>query len=331
MVGQKRHTGVVWHDDELFGFSSVQSVCTVLSVDTTNMSCLVPASYQGTTMICTSSWAVLFSLFFILTRHLGETEDAIINLKVKPMKLNLVDVLLKGETLLAFGNFIIEMHSMCHRLMLAAGDSLTHGSYTTLEGNAGSVHPYTIVLSKLLNNASSSSTRSAKVISSGIPGQTASKMGGRLHKISEAKKPTVFIILAGTNDVARHNVAKHIIDDVVKLHKTALESSGGNETYSIAVTIPEFSPMDDVKESLDEKRKQVNGAIRSMVAKCSSRMSLLDLESVFNQSLEANKKYWSPDMVHFSPLGYDQVGAMAYNVLKGFRVDVVGNDRKCQL
>lgn len=199
--------------------------------------------------------------------------------------------------------------------------------YVTEDGEWRKVHPYSIALFHFFNKTG----RNIKVVESGISGQTASEMKDRLPGVLEVNKPRVVVILAGTNDLGQHANFKQITSDITELHTKVLTSgrTPGKHTFSIAVTIPQCSwlkPKGDKKINHDEKRKAVNKAIRLTVERCRTRVGLLDLESIFDQSSEENNKYWSVDMVHFSPLGYDEIGRLVFEVLKGFQVDKSDQD-----
>lgn len=233
------------------------------------------------------------------------------------------------------------------------GDSLTHGLVVSSEGlgRQRSLHPYTLVLSELLNNTFPSDKEKVTVVEAGISGELASSMVYRFPLVVEETNPRVAIILGGTNDLGRHSTAIDIVRNLAQLHNVTLRRSGGelshdeqygNSHFSVAVTIPQLAwlrYMTEEKAAIhEEKRKQINQMLRLMAAQCPSRIALLDLETAFDQTREGhvNDKYWSIDFVHFSPLGYDEIGRMAFGVLERFQVDstpsasaMAGSDRSC--
>jgi lysophospholipase L1-like esterase len=125
--------------------------------------------------------------------------------------------------------------------------------------------------------------------------------------------------LGGTNDLGTRVPVKTIIDNVKQLHRLVLTNAQSNIkdsiVYSIAVTVPQAS-----WTIHSEERFQVNRAIRELQTRCSARMGLLDLENTFNQSDKQNHKYWSPDFLHFSPAGYDEIGGMLHKVMSEFTI-----------
>ena len=203
------------------------------------------------------------------------------------------------------------------------GDSLTHGMYVYDEGNERiwqKVHPYSIQLQKSFNDVQRLS--SVKVIEKGISGERTHSMVGRLPSELHSTKPKLVIILGGTNDLFSKISADKIIRNVINLHQLALkyQASSGHTTYTIAVTIPQL-PMDSNNKEVNEKRLEVNKGIRAFAKKCDSRVTLFEMESLFDQNnLVVNKKYWSVDNVHFSPLGYDTIGQLLYKLILDFRV-----------
>jgi lysophospholipase L1-like esterase len=81
------------------------------------------------------------------------------------------------------------------------------------------------------------------------------------------------------------------------------------------VTIPQAGWMINAPE-----RIQLNRMIRELAGRCKARMGLLDLENAFDQNVKENHKYWSPDLLHLSPLGYDAFGEMLHRVMMDFQV-----------
>jgi lysophospholipase L1-like esterase len=51
-------------------------------------------------------------------------------------------------------------------------------------------------------------------------------------------------------------------------------------------------------------------------------MAFLSLEQPFDMRVEENKKFWSPDRLHFSELGYDKVGEMLFELMSKHEVSM---------
>lgn len=149
-----------------------------------------------------------------------------------------------------------------------------------------------------------------------------------LHK-TNTESFRLVIILGGTNDMNSIS-ADHITKNIVKLHSIALNASSSmlstapTHTHShththfpiltIAMTIPQMLPWGG-KET-DNKRLIVNTGIRQLTQACQPHITLLDIESLFDQSDPNNLRFWSPDKVHFSLLGYDKIGELIYDTVK---------------
>jgi len=201
--------------------------------------------------------------------------------------------------------------------ILCFGDSLTFG--LVRDDSSQQQHPYALRLSNLLNNQSN-------IVHSGIPGETLREMVHRLPTVLKSIRDIrVVIILGGTNDLGLRYDFHEIIHHIKKLHEissTHIESSNSTEffynsinpvpIYTVALTIPQsgWSIQNNLKE-----RYIINTAIRNHVASCSNYMTLVDIESLYDQRIPNNNKYWSVDRLHFSALGYDGLGEVIYNTL----------------
>ena len=175
-------------------------------------------------------------------------------------------------------------------------------------------HPYAIELRKLLHRDNRT------VIVSGISGESSEHMVQRIHKVLQTTKPTVAIILGGTNELGPpHVTAEMILNNLKRIHHQVLETSLkiNKPVYTIAMTIP-FCDWGG-KEGL-QKRLDVNAGLREFASKCSERIQLIDLENIYDQKDVNNKVYWSPDRVHFSPKGYDGIGKLIYEKLASFEL-----------
>jgi lysophospholipase L1-like esterase len=214
-------------------------------------------------------------------------------------------------------------------LILAFGDSLTHGLYVDEKTNEWrNNHPYAIKLTELLRNKT-------RVVESGISGELTGHMVERLPSDLKEHSPNLVILLGGTNDIGHEEKPEKIVENIKKLHQLALRSVGrGNKkaTYTIAVTIPQSGFVVTEKgprgQGAAAARLEINAAIRDFAKKCSKRVALLDLESTFDQRKPENKKYWSPDTLHFSKLGYDGFGELLFNVISTYTVLPVAGEKE---
>jgi len=185
------------------------------------------------------------------------------------------------------------------------------------------VHPYAIELQKLFHRENN-----VTVIENGISGETSEHMVTRIHKVLQTTKPTVAIILGGTNDLGNPQVtAEMILNNLKRIHYQVLETSlkTNKPVYTIAMTIPfcNWGGADGLK-----KRMDVNIGLREFASKCSERVHLIDLENIFDQKDDNNKVYWSPDHVHFSPKGYDEIGKLIYEKMGSFEVSSNPSDNE---
>jgi len=195
--------------------------------------------------------------------------------------------------------------------ILAFGDSLTHGMFVT-QTEWRNTHPYAIELTKLLKN-------NTEVIESGVSGQLTSEMVQRLPlELKKYPQARAVLILGGTNDLGHRMEAQEVLDNLIKLHTMAQNASisATKPVYTIAITVPQsrwpFKPA---------TRYAINEGLRKFaLVDCPGRTALLDMESSFNQSEAKNAVFWSDDFVHLSPLGYDAMGKMLYDVMVDFTV-----------
>jgi lysophospholipase L1-like esterase len=194
--------------------------------------------------------------------------------------------------------------------ILAFGDSLTYGLYVS-DGKVGH-HSYAVQLNSLLNISTS------RVIESGVSGEVTKRMISRLQQQLPESKSKIVIILGGTNDIGHQLPIDSIINNIYSLHQTVHKSAAILNTtiYTVAVTIP---PVRGWKGVPEQTRLKINKAIREFAHNTSSLVALQELENVFVSSNSTNNlKYFSPDMVHFSKLGYDEIGSMLFFTIKNF-------------
>jgi hypothetical protein len=82
-----------------------------------------------------------------------------------------------------------------------------------------------------------------------------------------------------------------IIDNIKELHRIVLASS--TLVYTLAVTIPQIEHL--LHSERNDERLYINQEIRNFQSRCSRRIALVELESVFNLSVPENKaKFWRP-------------------------------------
>ena len=197
--------------------------------------------------------------------------------------------------------------------ILAYGDSLTSGTYLHMKGNYcdEGVHPYSLKLQELLNDR-------VKVIERGMPGATTNMLLNRLPRELTRRRVDLVMILGGTNDVYHGLPAEVISEHVIAMHETVLDTpqsraasmtTSKNLVYTIAMTIPQLG------SSYPDERLEANEQIRAFASSRSDRVALLELESAFDQETPENVRYWSPDGLHLSPIGYDTLGKMLYDVI----------------
>ena len=91
--------------------------------------------------------------------------------------------------------------------------------------------------------------------------------------------------------------------------------------YTIAITIPQAGWM----LRKDSKRLSINQKIRAFVDRCSTRMTLLDMDTLpFDLNLKDNhEKYWSPDLLHLNPHGYDVMGEYLHKTMLNYTINSI--------
>jgi lysophospholipase L1-like esterase len=200
------------------------------------------------------------------------------------------------------------------RTVLAFGDSLTWGLVVSPPPFLTSMHPYAWKLQELINVQTKNTTY---VIPSGINGERTPEMVFRFPLMMEVAKPTVVIILGGTNDLVHRFTGAQILQNLETMHTQALKSSvqRGHAVYTVALTMPQC-----VWHVDQNTRLTVNKGLKAMVNRCKDRMMLIDLEDGLDMRKLENDRYWSVDKVHLSAKGYDRVGELIYDTLAKFNV-----------
>ncbi len=107
-------------------------------------------------------------------------------------------------------------------VILAFGDSLTHGTGTSLDNS------YPAVLQSLSG---------VKVINAGVPGELSAAGVTRLPELLEKHRPQLVILCHGGNDILRKRPAQEAKQNIIKMVQLARQS--GAEVVLIGV--PEFS------------------------------------------------------------------------------------------
>ena len=229
--------------------------------------------------------------------------------------------------------------------ILAFGDSLTHGLFIGTGSHRGT-HPYSLRLGELLREHCH-----ANITESGISGETAVQMKHRLPTVLESMMPTVprvVIILAGTNDFAYTSDYKKVLASVVKLHEIVFAHAAytGRAISTVAVGIPQVKAQ--VLSSYHREREKTRQSFNNNLSKYADafqqymkahlnmsteqadhptpaagtsvsdmRMIYVNYDNIFDQQQSSNSKYWSSDMLHYSPLGYDRLGELLFDALDG--------------
>ena len=227
--------------------------------------------------------------------------------------------------------------------IICIGDSLTQGFYNI----PNKYHPYTIELSRLLNQKNKHShgfnkhdidERKSKsgqrnrhfyeVVNSGVGGQ---KVIGEMEKnllnvLRHKFNVKLAIILGGINDIIHMNNT-----DYMKLYqgiKLLHDKAHKRGIKSVVVTIPEALVNNQKVKYLTFKkynhlRTQVNRMLRKYVRESNGHSILCDLERkfpLFELSESKMEGLWTTDNVHPTPKGYDQIGRIMFecirNVLK---------------
>lgn len=79
--------------------------------------------------------------------------------------------------------------------------------------------------------------------------------------------------------------------------------------FTVAMTLPQFRAPHKLAI---EVRDEINKGLRKFAENCKERIVLLDMETLFNQNMKENERYWNYDGFHFSHEGYDKIGSILY-------------------
>jgi len=196
------------------------------------------------------------------------------------------------------------------RGILCFGDSLTKG-LSPEKDEWEKYHPYSIQLSRLINNHFNNVTN-IKVVDDGVNGEMTSIMNHRITLILSKTLYDVVIVLGGTNDLGHHRSKDEILNDIYEIHSTVhnFGIKSNRTIVTFAMTIP------PLEWKVDETvRAEVNNALREYVNKNITKTFLIDIDKVLTTT-HTDRKYYCPDNVHFSPEGYDLIGELVFSSLK---------------
>jgi lysophospholipase L1-like esterase len=113
---------------------------------------------------------------------------------------------------------------------------------------------------------------------------------------------SLVIILVGTNDIGRHMPIDTIYDNIIQLHQMAYEC---HVPRSIMIGIPPSGyqkRVNDVANNVHDLNQKLQRYAQSLQE---DRVSYVPFP--FDYDLDANSNLWSPDTLHFSPLGYQRL------------------------
>ena len=196
--------------------------------------------------------------------------------------------------------------------ILCVGDSITEGYY-----NGGTAfHPYTKRLSELLNAEQNHITYI--VYNEGKSGECIDPdMIRRMPLLMEKYKPlNLVIILGGTNDLTtKHCNEQNLFDNTKTLHEMVHKLG----IRTVAVTIPDSNaPMLPGRNEKESVWETVNDKIRDY-AKGKDNVILCDLaeELPYRTMNDDEKKLFWDDDLHFTPMGYDKMAEVIYDVIQG--------------
>ena len=143
--------------------------------------------------------------------------------------------------------------------------------HTSVFRDKSTFHPYANKLRTFLPKTN--------IIESGVSGERVESMRKRLkHEIEKITmtKPTVVVILGGTNNIGTHSSVASTAKDVIGMHEDLKALKSDFITHTVAVTLPSF-PMDHLREA----RLELNELIRKYAAQSNGFTLLLDIEDLF--------------------------------------------------
>lgn len=197
------------------------------------------------------------------------------------------------------------------------GDTIIHGEHMAQENFFWKdKHPPTIKLQSLLNDTS--------IIELGSDDKTTTQvLSTFLEQFNEVETVAVVVIWSGIYDLSKKLSVKKTLKNIIEMHRLAHEkltqSQQQYQVFTVAITIPQLN-----LPFRKDNRQELNDGIRNFARRC-RLTALLDIESFHNPSQAANEKYWSADLVHLSPLGYDEIGSKIFQAMSKFTVDLHKN------
>ncbi|KAJ1457243.1 SGNH hydrolase-type esterase domain-containing protein [Pelagophyceae sp. CCMP2097] len=198
-----------------------------------------------------------------------------------------------GLVLLSSTQGLVPMRVFCY------GDSLTAGTSPPLTA----LFPYAPDLEKALNAAGAPCV----VRHRGLPGVTAADMltyaddaQNGLNALLKKGKPALSVILAGTNDLGRHDHAEPIVQALCGLH--VLAHALGVPTVAVGVPPSGYQAAVPAAYALAH---DVNGKLRAW---CEARAEFCVYVDHPVATYKRGGQHWSTDGLHLSPEGYRHVG-----------------------
>ena len=194
--------------------------------------------------------------------------------------------------------------------VLCIGDSLTTGYY----GDRKSYHPFSIMLSKLLNE---NLGLPFEVINHGFGGDKVhGQMYTKLIQLIHDEQPDLVVILGGLNDLIKLDVNNDIFEDIAALHELCHK----NGIPTVSLTIPETQiPLTRQIYANYNQFLIVWGGLNDKIRHWSSRWVVTcDLAKEFPLASlpEANRRLmWSADDIHPTIAGYDEIGRIIFNCI----------------
>jgi lysophospholipase L1-like esterase len=140
----------------------------------------------------------------------------------------------------------------------------------------------------------------AEVINKGVPGQETSHMLERFEEDVLSLKPSVVVVMGGTNDVTQGEPAEIIISNLMKMYQEAL----GRGIVVIACTIPPANVHDPYQKEI---RQAVNEWIRGLEVEGVLIAPTGSAIEDSNCSDGIAQVYDSGDGLHPNQLGYEAI------------------------
>ncbi len=182
------------------------------------------------------------------------------------------------------------------QLVVALGDSLTAG-HVAGEGWYPTYAPYTSTLEERMGSAVS-------FLNGGVDGDLVGGMLSRLERDVLRHRPTLVVVLGGTNDLGWGRSPERIAQDLA----TLWDRLRWNEVDVVACTLP---PALGVPGSI-RPRVQLNRAIAQGARE--RGLGLVDLFSALGRDGELLER-WSSDGLHLNEDGYRRTGELIAPVI----------------